>query len=347
MIIKTLVGRILSPLHIGTGEELEPFDYVVQASRFCRIDLQRALLRMAPAARSNFDQFLTRGDLAGARSLIAGLGLAEHDFQYTAAVSDHFRSQYGRKIGQAQNQLLVQPFVRDPTNHLPLVSGSSIKGALRTAILSAISRVHKEKGTLSPPRGYREEAEFEMRLLGCHGPQDDPFRALKISDAHLSVDSIRVVEVVNVAREKERGLQQTGVSMFCEVTNSLLSGQEIEFRCELRWDDALLPKMRLKVDFRLGDIGIRCNSFYYPKLRSEHEKFFAQTPCDSISKKLLNLMPKANECLIRIGRFQGVETVTLDGYRSPKIPRGRQGWGNTRQLAEGRYPMGWVLLSIL
>jgi hypothetical protein len=49
---------------------------------------------------------------------------------------------------------------------------------------------------------------------------------------------------------------------------------------------------------------------------------------------------------MRLGRFSGVESVTLDNYRNPKPPGGKTIWGTSRNLTEGLYPMGWVKVEV-
>lgn len=34
-------GEFLSPVHIGTGQKIEPFDYIIKKPTFYRIDLSR------------------------------------------------------------------------------------------------------------------------------------------------------------------------------------------------------------------------------------------------------------------------------------------------------------------
>lgn len=41
------------------------------------------------------------------------------------------------------------------------------------------------------------------------------------------------------------------------------------------------------------------------------------------------------EFLLRVGRFSGKMSITLDNHRSGNEPK-------SRNLAEGKYPMGWI-----
>ena len=42
------IVQCLSPVHIGTGKELEPFDYIVDGQRYIRVHLDAVLERMTP-----------------------------------------------------------------------------------------------------------------------------------------------------------------------------------------------------------------------------------------------------------------------------------------------------------
>ena len=74
----------------------------------------------------------------------------------------------------------------------------------------------------------------------------------------------------------------------------------------------------------------------------EHDKFYMGSSLSEYSQALLNENFTENEFIIRVGRHSGVESVTLDEYRNPQPPGKVKSWGNTRNIADGFYPMGWI-----
>jgi len=89
-----------------------------------------------------------------------------------------------------------------------------------------------------------------------------------------------------------------------------------------------------------------CNRFYREKLEMEHRKFYRNSSLERFSKALIDMVMEKNAFLLRVGRFSGVESVTLDEYRNPKTPGKKGKWGTSRNVAEGMYPMGWVKVTV-
>jgi len=77
----------------------------------------------------------------------------------------------------------------------------------------------------------------------------------------------------------------------------------------------------------------------------EHNKFYKNSIISNSSEALLNEEIEDNSFLIRVGRFSGVESVTLDNYRNPRPP-GKGIWGKSRNLAQMKYPMGWIKVKV-
>ena len=81
-------------------------------------------------------------------------------------------------------------------------------------------------------------------------------------------------------------------------------------------------------------------------MEKEHEKFYKNSEVEKYSKQLLSTILDNDSFLVRVGRFSGVESVTLDNYRNPKPPGNKTTWGTSRNLAESKYPMGWIKVTI-
>lgn len=333
--------QILSPLHIGAGEEINPLDYIIKDDRCYRVSFENFVAGMSEKERAIFESLIDKGDLVEMRKYITANIDAQKDSVYSTQVGGSVSGLYRSKMADIQNQLIISPFLRTERGARVLIPGSSIKGAIRTAVISEIA-----KGSRLPsPKEYREEDEFEAKVMGYKDGKDDPFRGIKIRDVGLDNDAVIVREVKNLSK-KGNALQTNEMQMICEVLHSLVTGTPIEFETSISFDDYLFSLNFLSKKLTMEMIVRSCNAFYRDKVEKEHDKFYKGTSLEGWSSQLLSTMVDENSFLLRIGRYSGVESVTFDNYRKPKPPGKKGVWGTSRNLAEGKYPMGWVKVSI-
>lgn len=335
---RTIHCEILSPIHIGTEKEINPLEYIIRDGTLYKISLEKFVAAMDDARRSEFEEVIDGGNLVDLREFMVKHINIERDTVYSVEVSQSIEQMYEEKFGYIRNQLLIKPFLRTQNETTPVVPGSSFKGAIRTAIISELAKQKK----LSKPKNFREERMFESTVLGYDDAKNDPFRALKIRDSLLQGDTTQIRMIENVSRGKGGVLRPTGVQMTCEVACSFLTGTSVEFETELLFDDLIFKSGFIREKITLDRIKEACNAFYRPKMEMEHEKFYKNSDAEDPSRQLLEVSLEANSFLIRLGRFSGVESVTLDEYRNPRPPGRRSVWGRSRNIIEARYPMGWV-----
>jgi len=341
MIKYSLKCEILSPLHIGTGEGIEPFYYIIKEHKFYKISLDNFLFELPSDDRTAFERLIDEGRLNKIRKFIGEKVNVGAYSIYSTDVTPEVEEIYNSKLDDIQNQLLINPFVRTAGRNRPYVPGSSIKGAIRTALINQIA----QNSNLPKPQSYREEFEFESKVLGCTDAKNDPFRGIKIRDGILPSDSTIITKVKNVTKDRSGNLSPNNIQLICEITYSMISKRPVVFEVELIFDDNLFSTNYLSGDFIIEDIKEACNGFYLDKLQAEHDKFYKNSIISSSSMALLNEEIEDNAFLLRIGRFSGVESVTIDNYRNPRPP-GKGIWGKSRNLAEMKYPMGWIKIEI-
>jgi len=333
--------EILSPLHIGTGKEIEPLDYIITGERLYRLSFERFVTDMTEGERKVFESILDKGNLLEIRKYVEERINIERNTLYSAEVSTQIMSLYNTKKGDIQNQLLIHPFIRTEGTYAAIVPGSSIKGAVRTAVISKLAADSR----LPKPKDFREEDTFEATVLGYKDGKDDPFRGIKIRDIALENGAVIIRDVKNAAR-KDGKLQTNDMQIICEVSHSLISGKTIGFETELSFDEALFSTHFLSKTLTMNLIKESCLHFYKEKMEKDHEKFYKNSDVEKYSNQLLGTVLDRNSFLLRVGRFSGVESITLDNYRNPKPPGNKTVWGRSRNLAEGKYPMGWVKVTI-
>lgn len=334
--------EILSPLHIGTGDEIEPLDYFIEERKLHRVSFAKLVAGLDEAQRVTLEHLIDKGELAEIRRYITENMTSELGSFYSVDVSPGVQHLYDAKMGDIRNQLLINPFIRAEYEPKPLIPGSTIKGAIRTAIVSELAK----KSKLPKPKNYKEEYAFESKVLGYRDAKYDPFRGMKIRDKSLTEDSTIIREIRNVSKKSGDILQSNNIQIICEVSHSAITGKYVNFETELFLDEVLFSTNLLSKTLTADQIVKSCTAFYRNKMEDEHKKFYQGTEVESSSMQLLNTSLDDNSFLLRIGRFSGVESVTLDRYRNPKPPGNKTVWGTTRNLVEAMYPIGWVKVAI-
>jgi len=165
----------LTPLHIGDGEELAlNLDYVQVHSGVEVIhtdDLLEAL-----------------GDIPGAITEIGGRSFHLADFvrQYKLTLSPLYTLKYSGRPPQSIRRFIKDAYCR------PYLPGSSLKGAIRTALWVNLDRA----AARSPSRNYKG---FKKRINGLAGddPHHDFLRPLNVSDSNAvdPADTLQIAEI--------------------------------------------------------------------------------------------------------------------------------------------------------
>lgn len=331
--------EILSPVHIGTGSEIEPFDYIIKDNKFYKISLEDFLLSLTAEEQAEFNKLLDTTEINRIREFITRHWNPKRcPPEYSADVSDEVIKTYNENIDNIENQLLINPFIR--TNKLPYVPGSSLKGAIRTAIISELA---SETNYIKDLRNIEAEVLKCQTSRGRLDAKKDPFRGVRIKDGHLPPNATIISKVVNVGKDKNGKLKPLSIQMFNEVTYSCLSGKPLEFETELTIDSNLQDTHWLGKNINIESIRETCNVFYLDKLEKE-KIFYSGTEIEEIISPLSKTKFDENYFLVRIGRYSGVESVTIDKYRKPRPPGGK-GWGKTKNLSDLKYPLGWVKIK--
>lgn len=332
-----LTCEIVTPIHIGSGEEIDPFDYIVKQARLYRISIEKLIASMHPSEIREMESVIDSGDLIKLRTHIAQYPDLEKLSLFSTAVTPIVEAMYGSNLENQDNQMLINMFLRSAEK--PLVPGSSVKGAIRTAFLSTEANSKK----IPFPKDYNDIKFFESNLLEYRDAKNDPFRTVRLRDSFLKDEDTIVRQIINVKIDGSH--IENNIPMTHEVSNSTITGKSVMFKNILSVDELINSTGYIKRKIGLEDIISSCRKFYRDKMEYEHFKFYKGHKSESVSEMLCNTSLNDNEAFIRLGRFSGVESVTLDKYRNPNPPGKRKVWGTSRNLVEGIYPMGWVKVS--
>ena len=170
MSVFTLTLKLLTPLHIGDGIELrQGFDFVVHNGYTYRLDEDAILAAKAPNLKKNSD----------GGYLPLGKQLSKADYKNHAL----FRYILCGAPSSSKEDARIRSFIKD-VHDRPYIPGSSLKGAIRTALAwnaLNIKKVLLQRGSFGskPTPGQ----PLERHIFG-DDPKKDLLRALQISDLH-------------------------------------------------------------------------------------------------------------------------------------------------------------------
>lgn len=171
MAVFQVLLKTLTPLHVGDGDELrQDFDFSVQGGRTYRLNedviLQANEARLKPNARGEYP-------------LPAHL-LNEADYRD----GQFFRYTIPGVPRSKKTDARVKSYIKDVFDR-PYIPGSSLKGALRTALAwNAWGEVkpHLDRGAVGRSRSWAAQP-LERKLFGPD-PNHDLLRALHVADLH-------------------------------------------------------------------------------------------------------------------------------------------------------------------
>ncbi|MFC2278848.1 MAG: CRISPR-associated protein, partial [Cardiobacterium hominis] len=146
----------LSPIHLGTGEDYEPTNYVINTEEKALYAFDPARAELDANQRGKLLNIAKSGDIQQIQKYFADnpepFRTAAHSI---SSVSDAIASEYQKSLGQVvqreqrgshtdavYNRLNIERTATNPHTCAPLIPGSALKGCLRTALLEERSANH-------------------------------------------------------------------------------------------------------------------------------------------------------------------------------------------------------------
>jgi len=351
--------EFLSPVHIGSGEEIDPLNYVVKNDYFYKINLEKFIYELEKENKNKFLSMIDNNNLDKLRNFILKNCDLDRYTYYKARISRRFKQRYQENINNIENQLLVSPFIRSNDIN-PYIPGSSIKGSIRTAVLNyIINKEYESKGkniesivkrrlkNKKDKKNINRIAESEILKNYRKNAKEDPFRALSIEDIFIDnerTEKIFVGQIINRRIKNKNNLNRTW-QLFCEVTASLISTPELSNSLKeegkIRINDRLNERVNFGIKITMDYIAKSCNYFFKKIASGENNKFYKnETKCiKSLMSKINNT--KDNQFIIRVGRFSHFESVSLENFDSFK----KRNYGRSRNICENLFPLGWIRIT--
>ena len=272
--------EVISPVHIGSGGTISPIEYVVE-DNFYRVDMDRLF---------EDERFDTDGFIEDAKAGAFYLGrfapgVAKEHVRYALDISESARTNLQQLIGRLSRSSEVREHIK--TKDEAYIPGSSVKGAIRTAILwwvlkndaDRFDRAKKHLNSLVRSRGRvdkkRVDDEIEKLVFGAD-PTEDILKALQVSDTSaVNVKELRIEEVRTLTTTP-RGHNWKGFYTYVEAlkpgTKLVLETKIDEFLLE---DDAASELHFENKKWLVREIPRICNEFADMFIEDEM-RFFRQ-----------------------------------------------------------------------
>ena len=365
----------LTDIYIGSGKDIEAYEYTVKDKYMYRIDMSEVFDKMNDSEKENFYKILQENNFFNIRSWIYNNYKEEWGYIYKEKVSSDFEKYYKEKLddkSQENSQLSISEFIG--YNNKKYIPGSSIKGALRTAFIYSDFLENEKKYEIKSSyeikngkRVYnRKEIDKEAEIMESEvllaekedrygnkkgeklglEPKKDPFKTVKIFDT----EEIELEKFsVNVLQIKEGNL-------FCEVLNGtyneIKKTKKVNFEKGINFniilteyslkDNSMMDyKKNLGIKKLLDSLDDKIENILNFEIEKEREKdSYNLRNFYEFLKKIFNSFKNKNISLVRIGKYTGFNDKTINLLTTNPSENSRT------ILDENNYPMGWVLIKV-
>jgi CRISPR-associated protein Csm5 len=333
----------LSPVHIGSGDEYEINYNLLYHDGFVYI----------------YDEFKI-AEFFISKNIEIPTNLATlkeniQKFNNEIIVSNLHKRKIASSFGNINKPLLEQ--VSSQNN--PIVTGSSIKGAIRTAYIYKMvqngdftdeqNKLQEFDNQIDNERDFNKQRDLKFKKKDHIKKIDSMianktktiFRNLKISDSFTQVET-QVVKSINIKKEKSHQSNRSDkVQQIANFVETIKQNQQFFLTIDIS-------------DQYFSDLKNVCNGFYKQQYEKELENYFL----NKVQFKKIEL--KENQFLLNIGRFGGAELKSVEEIRSlPKTgadvewETSARTFALTQNTQDSKYfenslvPFGWLLCELV
>lgn len=345
-----LFVETLSPVHIGDGDDLMFTDYVIdpEKKKMSVIDLS---LLMGLFNETEQNIFANGSILSIQQVLYKNLAhinkfKALESLSVTKEVIDRYLENLGEKArsdgrinNQTNSEFAIKRTIKNTAQRKSIISGSSIKGAIKTAVM--------EKIRLTRPNSRMLKNAGDIFDYQSKDTYKDPFANIKISDGTATGGVRHSVCLAKRYKLKERS--DGAIPEYIEVIDP---NQEFSLKFQIHTQQNY-NSLRVTKDLIIN----ACKEFYVPLLEKEMEKLYKLEYLSDedygLFKDILEeINSSKNKFLVRIGNHSGFEATTFGNYIRLKN-KSADGLPTTITLCSFEYddevcllPFGWALCSL-
>ena len=305
----------LSPLHIGSGEQYELNFNLLYKDGFIYIYDEFKLV-----------EFLILKNIEIPTKIEA---LKENILRFKDEIIAS--NLHKRKIFSSFTQISKPVLEQVSTQNNPIITGSSIKGAIKTAYIYRM--VQNDK--------FKKEQDTLHKLDDYIAKTKTIFRNLKISDSFTPL-STQIFKSINIKKEKSHQSKRgEKVNQIANFTESIKVGESTEITINIS-------------DKYFDDLKTVCNEYYQLAFNKEFDNYFL----NKLKFPKINLKP--NQFLLNIGRFSGAELKSIEEIRSLSRTGADVDWETSartyaleKNIQDNTYfensllPFGWLLCELV
>ena len=328
----------LSPLHIGSGEEYELNFNLLYKDGFIYIYDEFKLV-----------EFFILKNIEIPTKIEA---LKENILRFKDEIISS--NLHKRKIFSSFTQISKPVLEQVSTQNNPIITGSSIKGAIKTAYIYRMvqnDEFKKEQDDLQ----RIDEKDFKIKNKLINEKKDlikridgkitnitkTIFRNLKISDSFTPL-STQIFKSINIKKEKSHQSKRgEKVNQIANFTESIKVGESTEITINIS-------------DKYFDDLKTVCNEYYQLAFNKEFDNYFL----NKLKFPKINLKP--NQFLLNIGRFSGAELKSIEEIRRLSRTGADVDWETSartyaleKNIQDNTYfensllPFGWLLCELV
>ncbi len=356
--VKKYRVKVLTPVHIGTGEELqENLDFYVKNNRVRVLDFDRLIVACEQAGidpmpyveEGRLDNLFNSSAVSQPKPDIdprwAKLAALQTGNQAQAQLEIDDGLAYQAQIQAVNRPQTILSQIKTASS-LGYIPGSSVKGAIRTilarhlmnddAVRSQVARQLRDQG----PRAWQRRAgqDMEKKLFG-RNPNYDLGRVIQVTDvgpgARVQVTEVLIADMDRNERLRWKNLSnhrivsdpRQGTSIFCEC---LPVGMEL--LTEIRIDQWLLEHRALGFNTH-RDLILQFESLCRAQAKSHLERetmFFRKGGMNDLSsfceKQLLPLTETDSGFILRVGWGTGWEDKTAGDNLDTSLKENLRRW---------------------
>lgn len=330
-----LKAETLTPIYIGTNEEIDPFDYVIDENK--KLNLLNINIFTDLISNENKTQIknaVNNKSIDKIRCLIrkSFLDLSEENKNKCTIrkidVSDEFFKKYKEELEKSKvnNVLVIKTFVNSLDK--PILPGSSLKGAIRTGLLhsKAISEKYKQLDLIENINKSNKK-DIKKYL------DQEPFKSFKIRDTILNLkDNPTIIDIVE--RKNKNG---SSIPIYMELLK-----EDIKFEIEIEFgnyfDFVLFHNLEeFKLQLKEWTLKIK------EKIEKEkiNLKKFKNVIIEKIEAIYNNIKNQSDGYLLRVGFGSGFDFITCERYRD----KDNKIWGASKNLISGFKPLGFLKIK--
>lgn len=371
----------LSPIHIGSGDDYIPTNFVIENNLMYLFEPYAA--NLTPMEKKELLELAQSSSLLGLQKffkqrIVGFRNVSYRKLKVVDKIANEYKLKFGvdsKSGGQRLNQYIVSAAVINPSNQCVYVPSSSFKGALRTVVLDRLTPkpipevANIVSGKISNEKKLKRLSELsrehEKNTVGYFS--SDIFRLLKIADfmpqqtpQSLVVYAERKPQTISGRYESIYYAQYRGFSASGVLQKVPVEGRNLQVHFGNN-----LPDKELVQNFSLKELIKLCNA-YYRKIFDEEVNSYAAIINEKWVKDIRDLLEnlkasldEGDVMLVCLGQNTGALSKTIQSsrkiYNSQKkvfMQHSTSKWlaqqtvKNMKKAYDGWLPFGWALVEI-